>query len=779
MPSTSSYTLTFTDSNLKPPIQVQYGSVDTVTSSLQLFGIGAGGYGDGFQENFLALLENFCGPTPPNSPTIGQLWYNYDLVAPNSSQLLLYNAAGSWVPLSSGGSGSGQPYSVDLTSIANQTSSTGVLKKISSGNWVLDTTPYLTANQTITLTGDITGSGTTDITTSLALQPAIIPGTYNNVSVNTKGIVISANNVGYLTANQNINVIGDVLGSGSTALNLTLVNSGVSAGTYTNVTVDAKGRVTAGNNVYVPTVSTLDPTSPVTTIVPTTLGQFWFDTTTHKLYVSTPPANPLQPVGTGNPYQWFLVVGDITYGLAPLSNPTDGTLWYNTASNVLSYYSNGAWQAILQNVAQLSDVVLTTLNNGDVLTWNSASGKWINAAVQSGSSGATALSQLTDVQVTIYGGTNKVVLMYDQYLGKWTDINLSLSGGYISDVQLGGTPTKGQVLCYGKSNTYSGSFSFFTNYDLRLHDLYDVNPNLGAANTGDVLTFNGTQWTNQAATSGSSGADSRISSPTFSTLPTNTGATGELAIGDGAFTASIESLAIGFNANANSPTAAAYGARASATGAASVALGANSVTSATSGIAIGNTAYANQPNGISIGAGNQSNHAAAVALGNYVSTDMVGEFTYASGQFGDSAFGSAKISFLQLMTTTTTSNYTNVELGLNAGSASDAPTNYIVLTDNSVYIFDVDITAISTNFATDGYFATFNLRFTATRGAGASTTAVYLEQANGGYNNSPSTSWAVTATADVVNGRPAIQVTGDSTTQVRWVGNAKLTKVTA
>lgn len=52
----------------------------------------------------------------------------------------------------------------------------------------------------------------------------------------------------YLTGNQSISLSGDASGSGTTSISVTLANSGVVAGTYTSVTVDAKGRVTNGTN---------------------------------------------------------------------------------------------------------------------------------------------------------------------------------------------------------------------------------------------------------------------------------------------------------------------------------------------------------------------------------------------------------------------------------------------------------------------------------------------------------------------------------------------------
>lgn len=53
----------------------------------------------------------------------------------------------------------------------------------------------------------------------------------------------------FLEGNETITLSGDVTGSGTTSITATLANSGVTAGTYSAVTVNAKGLVTAGAQV--------------------------------------------------------------------------------------------------------------------------------------------------------------------------------------------------------------------------------------------------------------------------------------------------------------------------------------------------------------------------------------------------------------------------------------------------------------------------------------------------------------------------------------------------
>ena len=188
-----------------------------------------------------------------------------------------------------------QAYDADLGAIATLSGTTGFLKKTAANTWALDTSTYLTGNQTITLSGDVTGTGATGIAVTLA-NSGVTLGTYGSATqvpvftVDAKGRVTGVTNTAinlisalsglsdvtittpadgqllrytgggtnkwvnwtpnYITANQTITVSGDATGSGTTSVALTLASVGT-AGTYTKVTTDAKGRVTSGTTLSV------------------------------------------------------------------------------------------------------------------------------------------------------------------------------------------------------------------------------------------------------------------------------------------------------------------------------------------------------------------------------------------------------------------------------------------------------------------------------------------------------------------------------------------------
>jgi len=124
--------------------------------------------------------------------------------------------------------------------------STGFLK----ADGTVDAVTYLSGNQSITVSGDATGSGTTSIALTLA-NTAVTPGTYGSttlvpvVTVDSKGRITSVTTA---AISGSLTFTGDVTGSGTTGTStaMTLAASGVTAGTYTKVTVDTKGRVTVG-----------------------------------------------------------------------------------------------------------------------------------------------------------------------------------------------------------------------------------------------------------------------------------------------------------------------------------------------------------------------------------------------------------------------------------------------------------------------------------------------------------------------------------------------------
>lgn len=67
-------------------------------------------------------------------------------------------------------------------------------------------------------------------------------------SLATQSGTFTGTSSGTNTGDQTITLTGDVTGSGTGSFTATLANSGVSAGTYRSVTVDVKGRITAGTN---------------------------------------------------------------------------------------------------------------------------------------------------------------------------------------------------------------------------------------------------------------------------------------------------------------------------------------------------------------------------------------------------------------------------------------------------------------------------------------------------------------------------------------------------
>ncbi|MDE2344635.1 MAG: hypothetical protein KGL63_14815 [Betaproteobacteria bacterium] len=112
---------------------------------------------------------------------------------------------------------------------------------------------------------------------------------------------------GYQTGNQTITLGGDISGSGTTSITATLAATGVAAGTYPKVTVDTKGRVTAGASLIasdIPTLTSAKISDLATTVQGYALNLFAVPTgnvniNSHNLIGLLDPVNP-QDAATKN-----------------------------------------------------------------------------------------------------------------------------------------------------------------------------------------------------------------------------------------------------------------------------------------------------------------------------------------------------------------------------------------------------------------------------------------------------------------------------------------------
>ena len=114
---------------------------------------------------------------------------------------------------------------------------TGVSTSTGSGNTVLSTSPTLVTPNI----GVATGTSFNSIT-GLSSTTPVVAGT---AAIGTGTTTARADHV---HPAQTITLTGDITGTGTGSFATTLANSGVIIGTYKSVTVDAKGRVTGGTN---------------------------------------------------------------------------------------------------------------------------------------------------------------------------------------------------------------------------------------------------------------------------------------------------------------------------------------------------------------------------------------------------------------------------------------------------------------------------------------------------------------------------------------------------
>ena len=87
------YNITRTNGTLLASLPDQ--QVDSRSTSLVLIGKNYPSYGTSLNNNFVRLLENFANYVEPNSPMVGQLWFNT-----TDNKMYVYGIDGQFIPVS-------------------------------------------------------------------------------------------------------------------------------------------------------------------------------------------------------------------------------------------------------------------------------------------------------------------------------------------------------------------------------------------------------------------------------------------------------------------------------------------------------------------------------------------------------------------------------------------------------------------------------------------------------------------------------------------------------
>ena len=351
-----------------------------------------------------------------------------------------------------------QPLSARLTSVAGLAGTTGLVAKSGADTFTLDTNAYLTGNQTITLSGAITGSGTTSIATTLATVAANLGGTgftsyavgnllYADSTSTLAKLAFSAGNVLLAATAGTIPSWGKVpltthvtgilpIANGGTNANLTATAGGIIYRTSTDLAVTAAGTsgyLLKSNAATAPTW--VDPTTLTVSLANNVAAADVTDNATYYPAIlsatgGTVPVKTASTKLTFNPSTGNFGLGlvateklELTGGRVKVTqavnNPTTGFITYGvgTASTTyigLGVYDNG--KASLQSAGmlllnQLGGFVgvnnATPLEQLDVIGNIKASGNYLGTwtgAVVTGQYGGTGVAN-TGRTLTMTGGS--------------------------------------------------------------------------------------------------------------------------------------------------------------------------------------------------------------------------------------------------------------------------------------------------------------------------------------------------------------------------------------
>ena len=319
-----------------------------------------------------------------------------------------------------------QPIDADLTAIAGLSGTSGLLKKTAANTWSLDTNTYLTGNQTITLSGDVSGSGATSISVSIGAGKVtnnMLAGSIANAKLANSSITIGSTAVSLGGTITNLTGIGSISATGALTLTTTkkiyfgntsyyleLDSNGylhTNVGFYSDSFVSAGGISSGGGTSGIDalamwklltnndSLTTYDNNTkialahlPYTAGTGLTLsnGQFsvkdnayCYRGTTETISGAAPTQSELQSTGaysgsfyvprsnsSGHLMQFDCTSGSTRY-VQIYSGYNTGMYWRNSTDNSL----NKAWRLIYDSTSLTQSVVTTLIGNTTYAPYNS------------------------------------------------------------------------------------------------------------------------------------------------------------------------------------------------------------------------------------------------------------------------------------------------------------------------------------------------------------------------------------------------------------------------
>lgn len=334
--------------------------------------------------------------------------------------------------------------------------------------------------------------------------------------------------------------------------------------------------------------------------------------------------------------------------------------------------------------------------------------------------------------------------------GTYTNPTVTANSGNVAighAAAITSTSATGSNICIGASAAISGGST---------HSCVAIGPSVSVSGTaGGVAIGIGAKCTGGGINITSGAA------PTYGAASSRA-----IAIGQAANSRSQESIAIGYGAEigTSSDYAVVIGTNAVSGGSDSVMIGRSS------GGAGGANYLVSIGYGTSGGVGSvalgyeakTSAHTDAIALGRAASTAFSGEttFGYSSTNYHTGRFNLG----------VQTSNNTATTLPILTYSG----TIYPAMANNCCYAVQGNLVARDT---TSGDCASYEIKFLIKRGANAaSTSLVGTPTITTLFNDTGAASWSVAVAADTTNGRPNINVTGETGKTIRWSGEFKLQK---